>query len=133
VSTGGVGQDLDHDVGQVSNLGEEVELVGREAAVANELLNDAFTEDSGQVERALLGDAPGPIVPPIRLRLSSNGMVVLIEVWDGSTQQPLLKEAGMTADSGRGLMLVDALNARWSWYFPREWGGKVVWAEVQVA
>jgi anti-sigma regulatory factor (Ser/Thr protein kinase) len=70
---------------------------------------------------------PGPIVPPIRLRLSSDGASVLIEVWDGSTQPPVRSGADAAADGGRGLLLVDSLSSRWGWVFPREWGGKVVW------
>jgi hypothetical protein len=33
------------------------------------------------------------------------------------------------AESGRGLLLVDAISKRWDWYFPQDGaGGKVVWA-----
>ncbi len=71
----------------------------------------------------------GPVPPPIRLRLSSDRSRVLVEVWDGSTQPPVLIEANAAADGGRGLLLVDTLSTRWNWYFSREMGGKVVWAE----
>ncbi len=71
-----------------------------------------------------------PVPPPIRLRLSSDRSWVLVEVWDGSIQPPVLVHANDAADGGRGLLLVDTLSTRWNWYFPREWGGKVVWAEV---
>src|SRR5216684_4171031 len=75
---------------------------------------------------------PGPVIPPIRLRLSSDRAVVLIELWDGNMQLPILTDANTNADGGRGLMLVDALSTRWNWYATQEWGGKVVWAELRV-
>jgi anti-sigma regulatory factor (Ser/Thr protein kinase) len=73
---------------------------------------------------------PGPMVPPIRLRLSSDRTTVVVEVWDGSTVPPVLSKVDATADGGRGLVLVDALSSRWGWSFPPEWGGKVTWAVV---
>src|SRR6266851_4296164 len=35
---------------------------------------------------------PGPVIPPIRLRLSSDRAVVLIEVWDGNMQRVCLSD-----------------------------------------
>jgi len=32
------------------------------------------------------------------------------------------------AEGGRGLLLVEALSAKWDWYTQTEMGGKVVWA-----
>jgi anti-sigma regulatory factor (Ser/Thr protein kinase) len=70
---------------------------------------------------------------PVRWRLSSNHAQVLIEVWDGdSTPPPALSPdaPSPTAESGRGLLIVDTLSTRWSWYRFRTAPGKVVWAEV---
>ena len=56
---------------------------------------------------------------------------LLILVRDGVLSPPVPALAGPDADgeSGRGLLLVDALAARWHWYHPpRPHGGKVVWA-----
>jgi anti-sigma regulatory factor (Ser/Thr protein kinase) len=72
----------------------------------------------------------------IRLRLSSDKTRVLIEVWDADPRPP--KPKTLDADGtppvgdegGRGLFLVATLSKRWGWYPIREWGGKVVWAEV---
>ena len=99
----------------LAHLGDTVEL----------LVSELVTNAIGASQHM-----PEPDIPPIRLELSSDRAVVLIEVWDGNTQPPVLTEASTSADGGRGLMLVDALSTRWSWYFPREWSGKVVWAEV---
>ena len=59
---------------------------------------------------------------PIRLRLSSNGREVLIEVWDADPtppQRPALDADNLPlamAESGRGLFLVASLSERWSCY-----------------
>jgi anti-sigma regulatory factor (Ser/Thr protein kinase) len=72
---------------------------------------------------------------PLRLRLSSDGQHVLIEVWDAApapSQLPPLEASHPTsaeAEAGRGLCLVAALSQRWSFYRLTE-RGKVVWAEV---
>ena len=70
---------------------------------------------------------------PVRWRLSSNHARVLIEVWDGDATPPLApspEPPPPTAESGRGLLLVDTLSTRWNWYSLRTVPGKVVWAEV---
>jgi anti-sigma regulatory factor (Ser/Thr protein kinase) len=70
---------------------------------------------------------------PIRWRLSSDRVVVLIEVWDADPTLPPAPDAvppPAMAESGRGLFLVDALSARWSWYAVPTVRGKVIWAEV---
>jgi len=66
----------------------------------------------------------------VRLWLLSDNEKVLVLVWDASRRppnpaQPVL---GELQESGRGLMLVDALSERWAWYFTADTGGKVVWA-----
>ena len=67
---------------------------------------------------------------PVRLWLMSDKEKVLILVWDASPQPPAPARPGAAgvAESGRGLFLVDAMSEQWSWYFPADSGGKVVWA-----
>jgi anti-sigma regulatory factor (Ser/Thr protein kinase) len=64
--------------------------------------------------------------PVVRLWLACDGQWILIQVWDGSHELPERGDAGPDSDSGRGLMIVDALSADWGAY--READGKVVWA-----
>jgi anti-sigma regulatory factor (Ser/Thr protein kinase) len=70
--------------------------------------------------------------PPgaIRLWLLSDGARVLILVWDASPRRPVPADEspGEIHEGGRGLMLVDAMSERWSWYPIPETSGKVVWA-----
>lgn len=70
-------------------------------------------------------------LPRVRLRLSSDRVHVLIEVWDQDPRTPAAKAAGPDDESGRGLMLVEALCERWGCGTSPSWNGKVIWAEVQ--
>jgi anti-sigma regulatory factor (Ser/Thr protein kinase) len=59
--------------------------------------------------------------PPVWLRLSTNSIQLLIEVWDGNTRPPNPRELedGVPAledEGGRGLFLVSTLSGRWNWY-----------------
>ncbi len=51
---------------------------------------------------------------------------VVIEVFDNDPHPPVPARASTDAESGRGLMLVDALTKEWSYFFPPS-GGKVVY------
>ena len=56
---------------------------------------------------------------------------VLIEVWDSSPHPPAPKTADPDEETGRGLMLVEALCEQWGWDEPSSASrGKVVWALV---
>src|SRR6266567_3081009 len=55
----------------------------------------------------------------------------VILVWDASPLPPVPVDAGGDAENGRGLLLVQAISARWGWHFPQDIGGKVVWAQLQ--
>lgn len=68
-------------------------------------------------------------MPPVRLWLLAGRAQVMVMVWDASSRPPAPAEASENAESGRGLLLVEAMSTRWDWYFPQEGtGGKVVWA-----
>jgi anti-sigma regulatory factor (Ser/Thr protein kinase) len=65
----------------------------------------------------------------IKVQIARRNSCVLVEVWDNDpTTPPELRNAPPEAESGRGLMIVDALAARWGHYPSR--GGKIVWAQV---
>lgn len=67
---------------------------------------------------------------PVRLWLCSDRERVAIQVWDASDRMPVRQDPGPGADSGRGLLIVDALSADWGAYRPATVCGKVVWAIV---
>lgn len=66
--------------------------------------------------------------PAIVLTVAFTETSLLLEVWDSSPLPPVLQEADVTGDRGRGLMLVDFLADAWG-HRP-EGGGKVVWCEL---
>jgi anti-sigma regulatory factor (Ser/Thr protein kinase) len=65
---------------------------------------------------------------PVRLWLMSDRARVLILVWDASPQPPVRVVVGGEGESGRGLMLVEAISEQWGWYCRDDSGGKFVWA-----
>lgn len=64
----------------------------------------------------------------IRFWLTSDGHSVLIRVWDGDHRYPTWRNAGLDAEAGRGLLLIEALSVRWGCSVPDRPGGKIVWA-----
>jgi anti-sigma regulatory factor (Ser/Thr protein kinase) len=75
--------------------------------------------------------------PAVGLRVSADHVRVLIEVWDADPRPPAPRYPGKDkapapeAEGGRGLFLVSALSARWSWFLTQQPEGKVVWCEVE--
>jgi anti-sigma regulatory factor (Ser/Thr protein kinase) len=67
---------------------------------------------------------------PIRLWLLSNNVRVVVLVWDGNPRPPVRVSVGGDAESGRGLVLVEALSDRWGCYAHKSLGGKIVWCEL---
>ena len=57
---------------------------------------------------------------------------LLIEVYDTDTNPPVLSGHDDDAESGRGLLLVNALSKEWSYFFPPG-GGKVVYCVLETA
>lgn len=65
----------------------------------------------------------------VAVRLAAADSAILVEVWDARhTEIPRLKNPDGESENGRGLVIVDALCTRWSWYLPPS-GGKVVYAK----
>jgi hypothetical protein len=73
----------------------------------------------------------GTVLPVVHLRLASDSVRVLVEVWDHVRCAPIIRLAGPEEEGGRGIALVQALSDRWDWATVPGWPGKVVWAEVR--
>jgi anti-sigma regulatory factor (Ser/Thr protein kinase) len=69
-------------------------------------------------------------LPMIGLAIRLTAASLVLEVWDASPLRPVPKEAGIAADHGRGLILVDALADAWGHRGAD--GGKVVWCELAI-
>jgi anti-sigma regulatory factor (Ser/Thr protein kinase) len=70
-------------------------------------------------------------VAAIHVRLLLFRTSIVIEVWDGEPTAPMPQDVTGDQESGRGLAIVTALSAKWSW-FRAPHGGKVVWAELAI-
>jgi anti-sigma regulatory factor (Ser/Thr protein kinase) len=82
--------------------------------------------------RAALRDGrgnPGRL-PMIALSLQVTDTSLVTEVWDASPDVPALQQADLTADDGRGLLLVNTLADEWG-HRPAD-DGKVVWCRVSL-
>jgi anti-sigma regulatory factor (Ser/Thr protein kinase) len=95
-----------------------------------ELLVSELVSNSLQAAGAVEGH------PLVGLRLSADNAVVLIEVWDGSNQPPVLAEfedgvPPLDRESGRGLFLVESLSGRWGWQPTKNPPGKVTWCVIR--
>jgi hypothetical protein len=88
--------------------------------LASEIVTNAIRACEHLRIRADLG-----FVPVVCLWLAFDGESLVLSVWDA---MPVRQEAGPGDDSGRGLMIIDALSANWGCY--PEAAGKVVWARI---
>ncbi len=112
----------------VSSLGDQVELIVSELAT-NALRASAGGAPGGQ------GYPPDGRPRPIGLRLGSDQHQVLVEVWDGSPAPPVAGQVSSDGETGRGLLMVQAMSRRWGYYYPAAGAlsptaVKVVWALV---
>jgi anti-sigma regulatory factor (Ser/Thr protein kinase) len=95
----------------LAGLGDDVEIL------VSELVTNAVAA-SRSLDQVL----------PVRVWLLSDKARVLVVVWDASPRPPARVEADDDAESGRGLLLVEAISERWGWYPAQETGGKATWA-----
>ncbi|MDT7536499.1 MAG: hypothetical protein QOI82_84 [Actinomycetota bacterium] len=78
----------------------------------------------------LVGNAVRHGRPPVDLRLRKHGRGVRVGVHDEAPTAPTVQRAAQDAESGRGMVLVDAVAAE-TGVEQIEGDGKVVWARVE--
>lgn len=66
--------------------------------------------------------------PMVSLTVELSGTSLLLKVWDANPCLPVLQEADLTGDRGRGLLLVDFMADAWGHHDAGQ--GKVVWCEI---
>jgi anti-sigma regulatory factor (Ser/Thr protein kinase) len=96
----------------------------------------SLSSDGELLVSELLGNAvkaswspggPGQVV----LRLLADHRRVVIEVWDHNALDPQLHRADHSSESGRGLVVVEAISNRWG-YDHVSATLKVVWCELLI-
>jgi len=105
----------------LDDLSEAAELI------VSELITNAVQASTAPNGRPRYDGAGMPVVV---LRMASDRIKLLIEVWDVIPGAPAAERPGPDDEGGRGLMLVEAMCERWNWQTVRGWPGKVVWAEL---
>ena len=101
----------------------------REWGLPRSVIDDSEMLVSELMTNAVDASVILPERPPVTLRLLANEKLLLVEVWDQSPFDVEAREADADAESGRGLVVVEALSSRWG----QERTGrtrKVVWAEL---
>jgi anti-sigma regulatory factor (Ser/Thr protein kinase) len=68
---------------------------------------------------------------PLRLGLRRTASEVIVEVSDNSTRRPRMRRQDPTCESGRGLLLVEALSDTWGTRLDHE--AKTVWFALRLA
>jgi Histidine kinase-like ATPase domain len=106
---------------QLDDLADTVELL------VSEIVTNAVRA-SAQMARQQQESGQPPHVPWLRFWLISDRHNVLIQVWDDDHRHPVTRHAGHDAEAGRGLLLIEALSARWGCFAPDDQEGKIVWA-----
>jgi anti-sigma regulatory factor (Ser/Thr protein kinase) len=109
----------------LGDLGDTIELV------VSELVTNAVQASVDHDGRPRYSAERG--LACVHLRLSTDGLAALVEVWDENARLPESTEPGPADESGRGLILIDALTERWGWDLASSGRGKVVWALVGCA
>jgi serine/threonine-protein kinase RsbW len=64
----------------------------------------------------------------VQVRLRRTDDVLRIAVHDHSAAGPAPRHASVDDESGRGMLIIEALSSRWGW--EPNGHGKVVWADV---
>ncbi|HEY6279449.1 MAG TPA: ATP-binding protein [Streptosporangiaceae bacterium] len=98
----------------MSGLGDLAELV------VSELVTNALRHGVPSARKATSDHC-------IRLRLLTQAPFVMCMVTDPGCDIPVLRDPGPSAESGRGLNVVESCCVRWGWHLLDE-GGKIVWA-----
>ena len=91
--------------------------------LVSELVTNAVRSTGNPARTLRYSDRANASLISLSIRHFREGL--LIEVYDTDSNPPLRSRADGDAESGRGLMLVEALSKEWSYFFPPR-GGKVV-------
>ena len=114
---------LDSCRGMTESTAETAELL------VSELVTNAV-RFSGHPARTLrYSERANASLISLSLRHFRDGL--LIEVYDTDSNPPIRSSPDDDAENGRGLMLVDALSKKWSYFFP-EGCGKVVYCFLEI-
>lgn len=101
----------------------------REVAEPGELVVSELVTNALRASEAI-ANAETTVHTSLQLEANERGSLV-VQVWDGNSDPPVRSEADEDSESGRGLLIVEALCDDWGCYWP-DGGeqGKWVWAAM---
>lgn len=106
--------------------------------IVSELMTNALRACTDPVAGRPGYDAEGRQLP-LGLRLASDRRQVLVEIWDGNLAPPVPGQTSLEGETGRGLLMVEAVSSSWGYYYPARQphgtapdarAAKVVWALI---
>ena len=109
-------------------------IARRATARAAELwrLDRELTETALLLVSELVTNAIRHGAPPVRLSLHlDRARALRVEVSDSSPSAPTVGTSGPDQPSGRGMLIVQQLAARWGSHVPASRLGKTVWFELR--
>jgi anti-sigma regulatory factor (Ser/Thr protein kinase) len=83
------------------------------------------------VTNAIQASLSAERILPVRLWLSSDRSRLLIQVQDSNRHPPARTDPDDDNESGRGLLIVEAVSAKWGWHPRGDHGEKTVWALIE--
>ncbi|HVS67444.1 MAG TPA: SpoIIE family protein phosphatase [Mycobacteriales bacterium] len=89
-------------------------------------------DDVALVAAELIANAIQHGAPPVVVAVDGDADLIRVEVSDANPRPPVQPAVNPTNMTGRGLVLISALAARWG-VEPRSPDGKIVWAELTAA
>jgi len=81
------------------------------------------------VTNAIQASMSAEWILPVHLCLTSDRSRLLIQVQDSNRYPPAHTDAD--DESGRGLLIVEAISTKWGWHPKGDQGGKTVWALIE--
>jgi anti-sigma regulatory factor (Ser/Thr protein kinase) len=91
---------------------------------------DSIGDDLDLVLSELVGNALRHAGGVREVALATGDGAVRVTVADGDDRAPIVREPGADLESGRGLLLVEALSRAWGVEHHVAYGGKGVWSEL---
>lgn len=97
-----------------------------------------LSENAGLIVSELMTNAiqaslSAEMILPVRLRLLADRSRLLIQVQDSNRYPPARTGTSDDGESGRGLLIVEALSTKWGWHRHEGQGGKTVWALMEIS
>ena len=108
----------------------EVRAARRFVAEALDEWGIGARDDVAVVTSEIVTNALRHATGPVSLALSSEAAALRLEVSDGSSIVPIVRELDHQATGGRGMLLVERLVDRWGADLSP--GGKTVWVEFDL-